>query len=280
MTGRRASLLWLALFGAALIVFGFGWVFPNVHRLRIQQETIDRLEREKVELAKKLENLNRQIEGLLAAEGVETETADPRLSTLSKLSAEERAKRLEQVKLLGETQDRLSNATAAIQQLEHRVQELDQSIINLEEDKRAVAAVEADLREKLADSTRLTEALQAELKSSSERASKLEARNKTLTVEQRDLQSRTGSTTKALQELETINSRREALMTGILQRYREANDRYRSLAQRLDEPQRDTPSSGLDLSQIETLVDLVEEDLRQLRSLNAQAGRVQRQLGR
>lgn len=280
MTGKRASVVWLALVGAGLIVFGLGWVYPAVHRMREQQGTIERLEKEKAGLAKKLEDLTERFNLLLASEGAEVETADPRLSALSRLSGEERAKRLEQLKMLGEIQDRLSNATATVKQLEARVQELEQTAIKADEGKRSLTVAEADLKQRLADSNRVIEAMQAELKSSSDRITGLEARNKALAAQQRDLDSKTTNTAKYVQELEDIHRRQEAIMTSILQRYREANDRYRSLALRMDEPQRDAPASGADLSQIGNLVSLVEEDLRQLRNLNAQAARIQRQLGR
>ena len=281
MSGKRASFLWLAILGAGLIVFGLGWVYPTVHRIHRQEQAIAGLEKDKADLTGKLEELNRRLQQVLSAvEGAEVETSDPQVSRLSKLSAEERAKRLEQVKMLGEVQDKLANATAAVKQLELRVQELEHAAAAMEEEKRSRAAVEADLQEKLADSNRIIEAMQTELKTSTERATKLEARNKVLAVQQRDFDNKASDTAKYVQELEGIQKQQEALLTGILQRYREANDRYRSLALRVTEPQRDASPGGLDLSQIESLVRLVEEDLRQLRNLNAQTSRIQRQLKR
>jgi chromosome segregation ATPase len=280
MSGKRASLVWLALLGAGLIVFGLGWIYPTLHRVRQQEQTIAALTKDKAELAGKLDELNLRLRQMQSAEGSEIEPSDPRVSTLSKLTAEERAKRLEQVKMLGETQDLLASATAAVKQLELRVQELEQTAARVEDEKRTMAALEADLQEKLADSNRVVEAMQAELKGSTERVTKLETRNKALTLQQRDLENKTSNTAKYVLELEEIQKQQEALLTGILQRYREANDRYRSLALRAEEPQRDAPASGLDLSQIQTLVGLVEEDLRQLRNLHAQTSRIQRQLRR
>ena len=279
MTGKRVSLLWLALVGAALIVFGLGWIFPTARHLRAQQETIERLEKEKAALNQKLQDLSAQLKQLSAAQGQE-EPADPALSQLSKLSAEERAKRLEQVKLLGETQDRLNATSATVKQLELRLQELEQTTARLEEEKKTLASSEADLKSRLADSNRVIEAMQPELKTSSERVAKLEARNKALAAQQRDFENKTSETAKSLADLENIHRQQDTLLSGILQRYRDANDRLRSVALGGVEPQRDTPSNSLDIAQIQNVVGLVEEDLRQFRSLNAQAARIQRQLGK
>ena len=279
MTGRRVSLLWLTSIGAALIVFGLGWLYPAMYRMRSQQEALERLEKEKAGLEQKVQDLAGQLKQLLATEG-EVEPSDPTPSALSRLSAQERAKRLEQVKMLGEAQDRLAATSMTVKQLELRVQELEEAAVKYEEDRKGLSAAAEDLKAQLADSNRVIEALQPELKTSSERVTKLEARNKAMAAQQRDLENKSAGTAKLVLELENIHRQQETLLAGILQRYQDANDRYRSLASSGIEPRRDSPSSGLDLAQIQNVVGLVEEDLRQFRNLNAQASRIQRQLGK
>ena len=224
-----------------------------MYRMRSQQETLERLEKEKAGLEQKVQDLAGQLKQLLATEG-EAEPSDPTPSALSRLSAQERAKRLEQVKMLAEAQDRLAETTMTVKQLEVRVQELEQAAVKYEEDQEVLSAAAEDLKAQLADSNRVIEALQPELKTSSERVNKLEARNKAMAAQQRDLENKSAETAKLLLELENIHRQQETLLSGILQRYQDANDRYRSLASNGIEPRRDSPSSGLDLAQIQNVV--------------------------
>jgi len=142
----------------------------------------------------------------------------------------------------------------------------------------AISARLSESEEQLAGANRLAEAMQGELKGKNDRLVPLQTANKSLREENRQAREKIRRLTELSAELEDVNRRREAYLTGIIRRYRELTEQYRALATRLEN--RSEAPSGADMTRIENTVSMAEEDLRQLRNLNAQAERIQRQIAR
>ena len=280
MTGRRASLIWLVVLSTLLGVFALAWLVPRLNRMAEQARTLNRLESEGRTLGTRAEDLARELGALLSGEDPASQTAPVAVTSVAPPGPEEMAKRLEQVRLLAETQDRLAETTATVEDLRQRFRDLEAVVSRTTAQNEALAASEEALKDRLAGSDRIIEALQVELDTNSDRLVKLEARNRSLRKQNTEAENRIARSSKLLRDLENVHRRQEALLTGILRRYNEVNDQYRSATLRLNNPQQDAPEAGVDLSRIQHAITLAEEDLRQLRSLNVQAARIQKQLGR
>lgn len=280
MTGRRASLIWMAaLLGAATLV-ALLWVIPRMRWTAEQQQQLERLAAERAELAARLDRLSRDLEQLREAAGEPRPEGAPRSTAEAALTEQERAKRLEQVRLLAATQEKLAQAAATIVALEERVHELEQAVAKITEENKRLVASESDLTGRLESANRVIETMQEELKSNSARLVRLETQNRSLNQRYADAQKKLTRSAELLKELESVQRRQEALLSGLLQRYREVNDQLRSSALRRSNTEEQGQTSGVDLSRIENLVSLAEEDLRQLQSLNARAARIRNELPR
>lgn len=280
MTGRRASLIWVVLLVAALAVLVPVWLVPRLRWTTEQRLELERLAAERTELAARVDQLSRDLEKLRAAAAPEPVESDEAARAAAAQTEQERARRLEQVRLLAAAQEKLAQAAATIVSLEERVHELEQAVARITEENKRLVASEADLTERLASSNRVIESMREELKSNAARLVRLETQNRSLNENYREAQKRLTRAAELLRDLEGIQRRQEALLAGLLQRYREVNDQLRSSALRRSNTDEREPVSGLDLSRIENIVSLAEEDLRQLQSLNARAARIHNELPR
>jgi chromosome segregation ATPase len=235
---------------------------------------------ERAELAARVDQLRRDLEQLREAAGQPRPEGMPRSGAEAGLTEQERAKRLEQVRLLAAAQEKLAQAASTIVALEERVHELEQAVAKITEENKRLVASEADLTGRLESANRVIETMQEELKSNSARLVRLETQNRSLTQRYADAQKKLTRAADLLKELEGVQRRQEALLSGLLQRYREVNDQLRSSALRRSNTEERGQASGVDLSRIENLVSLAEEDLRQLQSLNARAARIRNELPR
>jgi chromosome segregation ATPase len=280
MSGRRASLLWLVALLGAIAVFVPLWMIPRMRWTAEQQRQLERLAAERAELAARVDQLSRDLEQLREAAGQpRLEGARP-AGAEAALTEQERAKRLEQVRLLAAAQEKLAQAASTIVALEERVHELEQAVAKITEENKRLVASEADLTGRLESANRVIETMQEELKSNSGRLVRLETQNRSLNQRYADAQKKLTRAAELLKELEAVQRRQEALLSGLLQRYREVNDQLRSSALRRSNTEEQGQASGVDLSRIENLVSLAEEDLRQLQSLNARASRIRNELPR
>jgi len=174
----------------------------------------------------------------------------------------------------------LKESQAAASRLEARIQELETQIDRTTLENRSLSETGADLREQLATTNRVLEAVQNDLKAKNDRLAQSETANLRLR-EQSNAQSRKTSALAQLSaELQDIHNRREVYLNNVARRYRELADQSRALSGTL-ENRSDREGASLnpaELSRIQSLITLAEEDLRQLNALNAQALRIQRKL--
>lgn len=136
-----------------------------------------------------------------------------------------------------------------------------------------LASIEEDAQRQ----RRVSEALETELKFKAQRLTQSETSEKLL---QEKLSKAEAAAKKALvvaKDAEDLQRRREAALVGLERRYREVTDLYRSFSLNLQT--RENPGQGLqagDLSRIQTALQQAEEELRQLRSLNARVAELSR----
>jgi chromosome segregation ATPase len=115
------------------------------------------------------------------------------------------------------------------------------------------------------------------LKGNSDRLVKLEVRYRKLKQQKQEADNKLKRSAKLLRQLESVQRRRETLLRNIVRRYREVSEQYRAVALQVNNPDQFS-SGGVDLSRLQNAVTLAEEDLRQLRPLNARAQCLQKEL--
>ncbi len=185
---------------------------------------------------------------------------------------------IETARLLIQVREKLASAGQSIQQLETRTRELEATIEKLKADNGRLSASEADIKENLATTSRILEAVRTELKTKDERLTQVMVTNNQLLDENRKNADKLGQLPRLLRELEEVNRRREAFVNNVLRRYREVTDQYRAVTGRADQF-RDTAGAGSpELTRIQNALQMAEEDLRQISTLNAQAGRIQQRI--
>jgi|GEM_PF-703684 len=181
--------------------------------------------------------------------------------------------RLEATQMLGKLEEGMSAAASKVNSLELRNRELESGLEAARAEVQRLTASEADLKERLDGTNRIVEAMQAEMKGRTDRATQLDIENRALRQENAKLSQNISNAGSLAREIDDINRRRDALLNQIQRRYRDLTDQFRVMAARSD---RDSAGAGAgDLSRLQHTVSLVEEDLQQLNALNSQAARLQ-----
>jgi len=191
---------------------------------------------------------------------------------------EDAAARLAEVRLLAQAQDRLAAAQRTIAGLEEKLREAGEAVGRLTVENQSLGGVERELREKIESSVKLIEALETEMRGKNERLAALEAAGQSLRKQLDQSRERTARPVPPpawIAELEEINRRRETYLTSVLRRYREITDMYRGLSARLENPRETSAPYATEAARIQEAITAADEDLRQLRVLNAQAARLQ-----
>lgn len=198
----------------------------------------------------------------------------------AKVSADDPVTRQELVRMLNEKNDKLSAADDAMRDLRFKLQEAESRISQLTADHTRLGEAKADLEERLAASTKLAESLQTELRQRNERLAQVEVSNQDLRKRSDDSGRKASKAAQLAAEMRDLAQRQDSYLDNILRRYREATDQFRTLAVRLENPRDNTApaGTGTDLSRIQQTIALAEDDLRQLRSLNSQARKLEREL--
>jgi chromosome segregation ATPase len=225
-----------------------------------------------------LESENLDLRRRLESAGIEAPTVDT--APAAGARADEAA-RLEAVRALAELQKRFDAAQAQVQSLQSARLELESSLESAATDRKRLTAAEAELRENLASGRRVIEAMEAEIKTKTDRVVSLESDLRRARDANAAETRRNSQIAAILSSFDDVNRRRENTLTSLQRRFRDLTDAYRALALRLD-TQRDsqTPvqiTSG-EVSRMTNTVQSAEDDLRQLNTLNAEAQRLTRRL--
>jgi chromosome segregation ATPase len=237
--------------------------------------SIEQLTRDNQSLRDRVAQLERELQAVRLPHPESRAPVDPVRRTAPAAGEEAR---LETVRALAQTQARLQAATAALAELREKTTELEADVARLDEENRKLQSAGEDTRENLASARRIVGAMEAELKSKSERIAQMEAAARKPREESAAGAQKLRQWSALASELEDINRRRENTLTQLQRRYRDLTDLYRALAVRLDN-QRDNPAPLTpDLSRIQSTVQSAEDDLRQIVSLNTQAARAAQRL--
>ncbi len=181
------------------------------------------------------------------------------------------------LKLIDELRNRVHELEKDLQAA-RQAEEQTQERISLQTDEaRKLQEQIASVKEDALRQQRVSEALETELKFKAQRLVQVETSEKLL----QDKLSKTELAAKRVvvvsKDVEDLNRRREATLLTLERRYREVTDLYRSFS--LNMQTRENPGQGLqagDLSRIQTALQQAEEELRQLRSLNARVSELAR----
>jgi len=181
---------------------------------------------------------------------------------------------------LNERQQQVASLERTLGEAHARIETLEQKMLKLGSLGAAADAREKELLEKLEtlrqqlaageSQVRARDGRLAELQQSLDRAQKAAAAAAQ--------QAAPARVTTTLAELEELARRRDAYLNNILGRYREATEMFRTMSLRLDNPRDGGSPLNNDLARIQTAIQSAEEDMRQLRTLNAQSARLQKEL--
>lgn len=174
--------------------------------------------------------------------------------------------------------EHLRHAEATVASLRDTTKDLERRLEAAEERYQQGQTAEAALKEKVDDLGRQFAALQKAAEAKDARVAALEAAQRTLAVKAEETGRNGAKWRKLTDDLEDVARRREALVTNLATRYREASDTLRTLSLQLENRGAGAASGPNDLSRIQNAVTLAEEDLRQLRNLTTRARQLQKDL--
>jgi|GEM_PF-2147824 len=214
----------------------------------------------------------------LAAEGIEAPT--PSGSRASSSRAAETA-RTETVRAMADLQRRYDALQSQFQSLQTAKSDLDSALESARSERRRLSVSEMELKDALASSRRVVEAVEGELKTKNDRVASLESELRRVRDSIAADTRRSSQVGAILGSFEDLNRRRENTLTSLQRRFRDLTDAYRALALRLDS-QRDSQTplqiTSSEVSRINSAVQSAEDELRQLSALNAESQRLTQRL--
>jgi chromosome segregation ATPase len=277
MKPARPALALLVL--ATLGAIGWSlWLIRDNSALKLQAGSQESA-RKSLELrAAALESENLDLRRRLEAEGIEAPPAAGKAAPAARAAD---AARVESVRALADLQKRFDALQAQMQALQAARSDLEASIESLRADRRRLSTSEAELKDALASSRRVVEAMETELKTKTERIASQEADLRRAKDSNAAGARRTSQVASILSSFEELNRRRENTLASLQRRFRDLTDSYRALALRLD-TQRDSQApiqitSG-EVSRISEAVQSAEDELRQINTMNAESQRLTRRL--
>jgi len=277
MKPARPAIALLAL--AALGAIGWSlWLLKENTALKLQSGAQESA-RKSLELrAAALESENLDLRRRLEAEGIE---APPAAGKATPIPHAADSARVEAVRALADLQKRFDALQAQVQSLQSARSDLEASIESMRADRRRLSTSEAELKDALASSRRVVDAMETELKTKTARIASLEADLRRANDSNAADNRRTSQVASILSSFEDLNRRRENTLISLQRRFRDLTDSYRALALRLD-TQRDSQTpmqiTSAEVSRITAAVQSAEDELRQISTLNAESQRLSRRL--
>lgn len=269
---------WIAV---AAVAIGAGIAVWSMQKLRVAEQNRAAAGQA---WAKKEADLLAQIRALESAAGEREplEAAAPAAAAPKpqavKISVDDPVSRADLVRQINERSEALAAREAALSELQGKLREEETQVASLRDElEKAVAAGKAAM-EKAEASAKALETARSEGETRESRLAKLDASNLELKRRSEEAARKATRLSKLLDDLEDTVRREDVYLNNILRRYREVSDIYRTLAVRLDNPRDGPPSANSDLSRIQNAISLADEDLRQLRSLQAQAAKIQKEV--
>lgn len=277
MKAARYAVSLLAVATAVFLIWSL-WLL-NQNRLLLAQASSQAAAAKALETrAAAAEADNIALRQKLAAEGIEAPA--PSGVSSSSLRAAETA-RAETVRALADLQKRYDALQSQFQSLQLAKSELESTIESVRSERRRISASESELKDALASSRRVVEAMEGELKTKNERIASMESELRRVRDSIAADNRRSSQVGAILGSFEDLNRRRENTLTSLQRRFRDLTDAYRALALRLD-TQRDSQTplqiTSSEVSRITSAVQSAEDELRQLSTLNAESQRLTQRL--
>jgi chromosome segregation ATPase len=224
------------------------------------------------------ENDNAALRRRLQDEGIEAPVAVGAPASSSRAAESARA---ETVRAMADLQRRFDALQSQFQSLQAAKSELDSTLETIRSDRRRLSTSESELKDALAASRRVVEAVEGELKTRTDRLSSLESELRRVRDSNAADSRRASQIGAILNSFEDLNRRRENTLTSLQRRFRDLTDAYRALALRLD-TQRDSQTpmqiTSAEVSRITSAVQSAEDELRQLSTLSAESQRLTQRL--
>jgi chromosome segregation ATPase len=172
---------------------------------------------------------------------------------------------LRRVAEAGEAQRKLERTMG---ELQFRGQQMDSQLGQLRGEVTRLAGGEAELQRRLADATRVAEALETEIRAKQSRLAPLELSARALRQSRQAALDSMDRQMAPARTLEDLQRRREGYLGGLLGRYRELADRSGLM---MSGSQLPGGAGAPDLARVQTLVRQAEEEFRQVQALDSQA---------
>ena len=225
-----------------------------------------------------------QLEGELAKRGVvippvEEATAEPAqpAPVKSTVLPREPVDAGKYLRMIDDLRSRAHELEKDLQGSRQAEEESQERIARQTEEARKLNEQVASVKEDALRQQRVSEALETELKFKAQRLVQVETSEKLLQEKLGKAELAAKRVVVVSKDVEDLNRRREATLLTLERRYREVTDLYRNFS--LSMQTRENPGQGLqagDLSRIQTALQQAEEELRQLRSLNARVSELAR----
>jgi chromosome segregation ATPase len=170
----------------------------------------------------------------------------------------------------------LAESNRLLEEARARLRAMEEQIAVTTEENQKLGAAQRELQTQLAQAGENLEAARKDVASREQRIQQAEETARKLKADSTAASQKNSQLLKVLDELEDIHRRREAAANNLYGRYRDLNEFLRSLS--LTVQTSNEGSAQTDLSRIQQLISMADEDMRQLRSLNAQAARANKKL--
>jgi chromosome segregation ATPase len=243
------------------------------------EAALGRLAAENRALKTKLDEVTRERDALREAQGA-LPLSRPAGAERNLPDKEALAKAAADALTIRQLREELAAAHSNVSNLEERVAQLEGELKDLTQENQRRAQSQQELGEKIAGLNRIISAMERETRSRDERLAQLELANKRLREENAIATRKTAEAARMAADLQDLYRRRETYLSSILNRYREVTEQFRAFAGMLENRGRQEGTSGgsAELARIQNSIQMTEEDLRQLSSLNAQAIQLQRKI--
>lgn len=179
-----------------------------------------------------------------------------------------------------EAMAKLADNDRALLDMREKLRESEARVAALTEQKESASGEAKGLQQELEGLQKRLASAEGLLKTREARLAEVEAAQARLQRQGSESGQRLARVGEVAGELEEIARRREGYVNAIVARYREATDLFRAISLRLDNPRDASSPLNNDLSRIQSAIQAADEDMRQLRALNAQSAKLQKELAR
>lgn len=267
----------IALIAAAL---GAGYAWVSAQR-RARETEAARWRTVEAQLRSRMAQLEKERDAARAGQPVPQAGETPRATQepLPKAGPSDTAARLDLIHVLQDRERQLAAAEGSVRELQAKVQDLTAKLEGVQDQQAKLQTSELVLRDRVDALTQQSARFEAAATARQSRIAEIEAANRDFRSKAEDASKRLARLRQLSDDLEDLSRRREAYLTNISGRYREATDLFRALSVRLESPREgSTPVTANDFSRIQNAISLADEDMRQLRGLSTRVSVLQKDL--